>query len=152
MKLRDTFLLAFRTIRSNKLRTGLTVAIIAFGIMALVGIITAIEAMNQKFTESFSTMGANGFTIRYKERNIHIGGDGAMRITASFVSTRPRLTLPLIGALWIAATAFTVLTGWFIVSIFDISAEHPRLQARMEQLDERLAGAASQRSLPPPRG
>ena len=43
--------------------------------MALVGIITAIKAMNQKFTESFSTMGANAFTIRFKERNIHFGGD-----------------------------------------------------------------------------
>jgi putative ABC transport system permease protein len=42
--------------------------------MALVGIITAIQAMNQKFTESFSTMGANSFTIRFKERNIRIGG------------------------------------------------------------------------------
>jgi putative ABC transport system permease protein len=52
----DIFSLAYRTVRSNKLRTGLTVAIIAFGIMALVGIITAIKAMNQKFSESFSTM------------------------------------------------------------------------------------------------
>ena len=68
MNFQDIFLLAFRTIRGNKLRTGLTVAIIAFGIMALVGIITAIKAMNQKFTESFSTMGANAFTVRYKER------------------------------------------------------------------------------------
>lgn len=76
MRFRDIFLLAFRTIRSNKLRTGLTVAIIAFGIMALVGIITAITAMNQKFMESFSTMGANAFTIRFKERNIRFGGNG----------------------------------------------------------------------------
>ena len=75
MNFRDIFSLAFRTIRSNKLRTGLTVAIIAFGIMALVGIITAIKAMNQKFTESFSTMGANSFTIRYRERNIRFGGN-----------------------------------------------------------------------------
>jgi putative ABC transport system permease protein len=43
--------------------------------MALVGIITAIKAMNQKFTESFSTMGANAFTIRFKERNIHFGNN-----------------------------------------------------------------------------
>lgn len=76
MNVGDVLSLAFRTVRSNKLRTGLTVAIIAFGIMALVGIITAIKAMNQKFTESFSSMGANGFTIRYKERNIHFGGGG----------------------------------------------------------------------------
>ncbi len=74
MNIRDVLALAYRTVNSNKLRTGLTVAIIAFGIMALVGIITAIKAMNQKFTESFSTMGANAFTIRYKERNIRFGG------------------------------------------------------------------------------
>lgn len=35
--------------------------------MALVGIRTAIEAMQQKFVESFSSMGASGFTIRYVE-------------------------------------------------------------------------------------
>ena len=75
MKFLDTFLLAFRTVRANKLRTGITVAIIAFGIMALVGIKTAIEAMQQKFIESFSSMGATGFTIRYKERRFHLGGD-----------------------------------------------------------------------------
>lgn len=67
MKLRDVLALAFRTVRSNKLRTGITVAIIAFGIMALVGINTAIEAMKQKFTESFASMGANGFTIHFKD-------------------------------------------------------------------------------------
>jgi putative ABC transport system permease protein len=72
----DIFSLAFRTVRGNKLRTGLTVAIIAFGIMALVGIITAIKAMNQKFSESFSTLGANAFTLRFKERNIRFGGGG----------------------------------------------------------------------------
>ncbi|MBM3412128.1 MAG: FtsX-like permease family protein [Bacteroidetes bacterium] len=76
MQFADIFSLAFRTIRGNKLRTGLTVCIIAFGIMALIGIITAIEAMNQKLTESFSTMGANGFTIRYKQRNIRFGQGG----------------------------------------------------------------------------
>jgi putative ABC transport system permease protein len=45
--------------------------------MALIGIITAIKAMNQKFTESFSTMGATGFTIRYKERNIRFGNNNS---------------------------------------------------------------------------
>ena len=75
MKISDVISLSSRSVRSNKLRTGITIAIIAFGIMALIGIITAIKAMNQKLTESFSTMGANGFTIRYKERNVHFGGD-----------------------------------------------------------------------------
>ena len=76
MKVSDVVSLAYRSVRSNKLRTGITITIIAFGIMALIGIITAIQAMNQKLTESFSTMGANGFTIRFKERNFHFGGDG----------------------------------------------------------------------------
>ena len=68
MTLADSFSLAYRTVRGNKLRTGITVAIIAFGIMALIGIITAIEAMNRSLKDSFSLMGANGFSIAYKER------------------------------------------------------------------------------------
>lgn len=75
MNTSDILSLAFRSIRSNRLRTGITIAIIAFGIMALIGIITAIEAMNQKLTESFSSMGASGFTIRYKERNFRVGNN-----------------------------------------------------------------------------
>ncbi len=67
MNLLDTILIAFRTIRGNKLRTGITVAIIALGIASLIGIRTAIEAMTQKFTESFSAMGANGFSLRYRQ-------------------------------------------------------------------------------------
>ncbi len=68
MTLKDSFSLAWQTVKSNRLRTGLTVAIIAFGIMALIGIITAIDAMNSGLRDSFSTMGANGFTISFKER------------------------------------------------------------------------------------
>jgi putative ABC transport system permease protein len=83
MNFRDVFSLAFRTVRSNKLRTGLTVAIIAFGIMALVGIITAIKAMNQKFSESFSSMGANAFTIRFRERNVRFGNGGNNEVQLS---------------------------------------------------------------------
>jgi putative ABC transport system permease protein len=67
MNLLDNLSLSFRTIRSNKLRTAITVAIIALGIASLVGIRTAIEAMTQKFTESFSAMGANGFSLRYRQ-------------------------------------------------------------------------------------
>lgn len=74
MQIGDSIALAWQTVKVNKLRTGITVAIIALGIMALIGIITAIEAMNQSLRESFSTMGANGFSIRYRERNFFMGG------------------------------------------------------------------------------
>ena len=76
MTIQDSFVLAWRTVKSNKLRTGITVAIIAFGIMALIGIITAISAMNQSLKENFSFMGANAFSIRYKELNARMGGGG----------------------------------------------------------------------------
>ncbi len=73
MRLIDSIQLAWRTVRANKLRTGITVTIIALGIMALIGIITAIAAMNQSLKESFSTMGANAFSIRFKDRQFKIG-------------------------------------------------------------------------------
>lgn len=76
MTIKDTLALSWRNISGNKLRTGITVAIIAFGIMALIGIITSIQAASASLTTSFSTMGANSFSIRYKERNVRIGGGG----------------------------------------------------------------------------
>jgi len=73
MTIQDSFVLAWRTVKSNKLRTGITVTIIAFGIMALIGIITAISAMNQSLKENFSFMGANAFVVRYKEMKARMG-------------------------------------------------------------------------------
>lgn len=75
MKYVATLTLAFKAILGNKLRTIFTVAIIAFGIMALIGIITAIEAMSQKLTESFASMGANAFTIKMKRSDVSRGRD-----------------------------------------------------------------------------
>ncbi len=80
MKTADSIALSFRTIKSNKLRTIITVIIIALGIMALIAIITAVDAVNQSLTESFSTMGANAFSIRYKERNVRFGGGPDRRV------------------------------------------------------------------------
>jgi putative ABC transport system permease protein len=76
MKYQDIISLSYNTIKSNRLRTTITVIIIAFGIMALIGIITAIEAVNGSLTKSFSTMGANAFSIRYKERRMRFGDGG----------------------------------------------------------------------------
>lgn len=67
MNLFDSLSSAFRTVKSNKLRTGITVTIIALGIMALIGIVTSTTAIKQKMRSSFSSMGANGFTITYKD-------------------------------------------------------------------------------------
>src|SRR5215471_2733146 len=76
MKFTDIFSLAYTTIKTNRLRTGITIGIIALGIFAIIGINTAITALKQKLTESFSTMGASAFTIRFKQRQMHFGGGG----------------------------------------------------------------------------
>ncbi|MBK7490065.1 MAG: ABC transporter permease [Bacteroidales bacterium] len=45
---------AFKAIRSNRVRAALTMAIIAFGIMALVGILTAIDGLKSTLTDQFT--------------------------------------------------------------------------------------------------
>jgi putative ABC transport system permease protein len=55
--------LALRAIRTNRLRSALTIAIIGLGITALVGILTAIDVMKASIYSNFSSMGANSFQI-----------------------------------------------------------------------------------------
>jgi len=74
MTFKDTLALSWRNILGNKLRTTITIIIIALGIFALILIITAIKAASNSLTTSFSTMGANSFSLRYRDRNVRIGG------------------------------------------------------------------------------
>jgi putative ABC transport system permease protein len=62
------------SIRSHLLRTILTILIISFGIMALVGILTATDSIKYYLTQNFSMMGSNTLTIRNRSMNIHMGG------------------------------------------------------------------------------
>ncbi|MEA1873114.1 MAG: ABC transporter permease [Bacteroidota bacterium] len=66
---RENFRVALISIRTNRLRTLITIFIIAFGIMALVGILTAVDAIKSTITNEFSSMGASSFTIQKKSRN-----------------------------------------------------------------------------------
>jgi putative ABC transport system permease protein len=74
MTYKDSLTLSWKNVKGNKLRTAITITIMALGIFALILIITAIKAASQGLTTSFSSMGANAFSIRYKERNINFGG------------------------------------------------------------------------------
>jgi putative ABC transport system permease protein len=58
---------SIRSIRSQILRTVLTVAIIAFGIMALVSMVTATESLKANIQQEFSTLGTNVFNIKNKQ-------------------------------------------------------------------------------------
>ncbi|MES2848308.1 MAG: ABC transporter permease [Bacteroidota bacterium] len=85
MRYNDVISLAYNTVKSNRLRTAITIAIIGLGIMSLISIMTAIEAVNESLTTSFSSMGANAFSIRYKERRVRFG-DGGNRGSTKKVS------------------------------------------------------------------
>jgi putative ABC transport system permease protein len=63
------------SIRSHLLRTILTILIISFGIMALVGILTATDSIKFYLTQNFSMMGSNTLTIRNRSMNLHMGGN-----------------------------------------------------------------------------
>ncbi len=69
--------ISVESIRSHLLRTILTVLIIAFGIMALVGILTSIDSIKYVLTENFTMMGANTFTIKNRSMRIQIGNNSS---------------------------------------------------------------------------
>lgn len=66
----ETVRMAFRSIRNNSLRAILTLMIIAFGITALVGILTAIDSAIYSLNDSFSYLGANTFEIEPRGQTI----------------------------------------------------------------------------------
>ena len=68
--------LAVASVRSQKLRTWLTALIISFGIMALVGILSATDAITQSLEGNFSMLGANTFSIKSNEGGIRFGRGG----------------------------------------------------------------------------
>jgi len=71
---KENIRISIESIRSHFLRTVLTVLIIAFGITALVGILTSIDAIKYFFTKELSMMGANTFTINNRGLRVVIGG------------------------------------------------------------------------------
>lgn len=66
---RENIRIAFDSIKSQLLRTILTVLIIAIGITALVGILSAVSALENTISSDFSSMGANTFNIQRYEFN-----------------------------------------------------------------------------------
>lgn len=76
MSLLENIRLALRAIRGNLMRTVLTCLIIAFGIMALVGILTAIDSLESSIKSNFSSMGSNSFSIERKWDDMRGGGGG----------------------------------------------------------------------------
>ena len=71
---------ALKAIKDNLLRTSLTAAIVAIGITALVGILTAIDGIQYAISSGLSDLGANSFDIKDPNR-------GGGRNRGGFVET-----------------------------------------------------------------
>ena len=78
--LRENFRISFNSIRSNILRTILTVLIIAIGIMALVGILTAVESIKNTISSEFQRMGSNTFSISMERMSAGSPSQGRRRL------------------------------------------------------------------------
>ncbi|HWR94279.1 MAG TPA: ABC transporter permease [Flavobacterium sp.] len=70
---KENIRIALSSIKTQLLRTILTVLIIAIGITALVCILTVVSALENTLSGNFASMGANTFNIEQYDLNVRIG-------------------------------------------------------------------------------
>lgn len=70
---KENIKIALGSIKTQLLRTILTIVIIAIGITALVSILTVVSALENTLSSNFSSMGANTFNVRLYDMEIRIG-------------------------------------------------------------------------------
>ncbi len=76
--LKENIRIAFDSIKSQILRTTLTVLIIAIGITALVGILSAVSALENTISSDFASMGSNTFNLQRYEFTTQTRGGGEL--------------------------------------------------------------------------
>ena len=102
--------IAFQSIRGNLVRSVLTILIIAVGISALVGILTAIDSIKNSITTEFTRLGANTFSIQSKSMNVQIGNNRYRSKNYNYISFtqarefRERYTFPAAVSISVNAT------------------------------------------------
>lgn len=79
MRFSEIVIQAFQSVRTNLLRSVLTLMIIAFGIMALVGILTAIDSIVFSLSDNLSSLGANSYSIYPKGGSVRGSRHGAVQ-------------------------------------------------------------------------
>ena len=83
---KENIRIAFGSIKTQLLRTILTVLIIAIGITALVGILTVVTALENTVSTNFASMGANTFNINQYENNVKNRGGNEREIVNPIIS------------------------------------------------------------------
>ena len=93
--------IAFSSIRTQLLRTVLTILIIAIGIWALVGILTVVAALDNTLNSNFASMGSNTFSINQYEFKTRNSGGGEIEKINPIITYpqakeyKERFTMPL---------------------------------------------------------
>ena len=83
---KENIRIAFGSIKTQLLRTILTVLIIAIGITALVGILTVVTALENTISTNFASMGANTFNINQYENTVRNRGGNEREIINPIIS------------------------------------------------------------------
>ncbi|MRX41500.1 FtsX-like permease family protein [Flavobacterium sp. LC2016-23] len=83
---KENIRIAFGSIKTQLLRTILTVLIIAIGITALVGILTVVTALENTISTNFASMGANTFNINQYENTIKNRGGNEREVINPIIS------------------------------------------------------------------
>lgn len=129
--MRDILETALDAIRINRLRSILTILIIAVGITSLVGIQTAIEVLSREVSDSFGRMGAAKITITAAEKAPPLTVSQAESFTAAYSSGTASASLtvnPIARATCEGRSTDPVITltasdaGWLACSGMELSA------------------------------
>lgn len=91
MTLGENIKQAFLAIKANLLRAVLTLLIIAFGIMALVGILTSIDAIKGSLASNLASMGTNTFNVIRKGTGMGGGRHGDRQQVGEKISFKQAL-------------------------------------------------------------
>ncbi len=83
---RENVRIALGSIRTQLLRTILTVLIIAIGITALVGILTVVSALENTISTKFASMGANTFNVNQYENVVRSHGAEVREVINPIIS------------------------------------------------------------------
>jgi putative ABC transport system permease protein len=78
--------IALGSIRTQMLRTVLTVFIIAIGIMALVGILTVVSALENTISSNFASMGSNTFNLEQYDFSKNTRGGRDVQVVNPIIS------------------------------------------------------------------
>jgi len=112
---RENLKVSLQAIRTNRLRTILTVLIIAFGITALVGILTAMDSIEKSFTSQLTRMGVNTFVIESRGMDLQIGNQKRRKKNYTFINYREaeefkeKFAFPAEVSIWAWATGMATV-------------------------------------------